>query len=69
MNLFVTTLPMRQLKGGGSVTPNTESRRPSTATPARRRSVRAPAPRQRSVDEDQNASAPALNAPPPMSRR
>ncbi|XP_061378344.1 regulating synaptic membrane exocytosis protein 1 [Danaus plexippus] len=63
-------------KGSGSVTPGADSRRPSAATPARRRSVRAPAtPRQRSVDEDQHPTAhptahtPALAAPPPMSRR
>ncbi|XP_031768763.2 regulating synaptic membrane exocytosis protein 1 isoform X2 [Galleria mellonella] len=58
-------------KGGGSATPDVESRRPSTAAPARRRSVRAP--RQRSCDEDQPAvppgHQPALAAPPPMSRR
>ncbi|XP_045766652.1 regulating synaptic membrane exocytosis protein 1 [Maniola jurtina] len=62
---------LEKLKGGGSVTPNPESRRPSTVTPTRRRSVRAPAPRQRSVDEDQHppAHSPALTAPPPMSRR
>ncbi|XP_047534700.1 regulating synaptic membrane exocytosis protein 1 [Vanessa tameamea] len=60
---------LEKLKGGGSTTPNVESRRPSTATPARRRSVRAPTPRQRSVDEDKNAPASALVAPPPMSRR
>ncbi|XP_052741814.1 regulating synaptic membrane exocytosis protein 2 [Bicyclus anynana] len=62
---------LEKLKGGGSVTPDTLSRRPSTVSPARRRSVRAPAPRQRSVDEDQHppAHAPALAAPPPMSRR
>ncbi|XP_013171881.1 PREDICTED: regulating synaptic membrane exocytosis protein 1 [Papilio xuthus] len=71
---FVTTLPLRQLKGGGggggSVTPDVESRRASTVSPARRRSVRAP--RQRSCDEDQpqpGHHAPALSAPPPMSRR
>ncbi|XP_068618702.1 regulating synaptic membrane exocytosis protein 2 [Battus philenor] len=60
--------------GGGSVTPD-ESRRASTVSPARRRSVRAP--RQRSCDEDQPvpthqshaAHAAALSAPPPMSRR
>lgn len=67
----LTTLPLRQLKGGGSKTPD-ESRRPSTAGPARRRSVRTP--RQRSCDEDQPPAAagghqPALAAPPPMSRR
>ncbi|CAH2091149.1 unnamed protein product [Euphydryas editha] len=60
---------LEKLKGGGSTTPNVESRRPSTATPTRRRSVRAPTPRQRSVDEDQKAPASALGAPPPMSRR
>ncbi|XP_075978855.1 regulating synaptic membrane exocytosis protein fife isoform X2 [Anticarsia gemmatalis] len=60
-------------KGGGSTTPTVESRRPSTVTPARRRSVRAP--RQRSCDEDQPAAKqspahqPALNAPPSISRR
>ncbi|XP_045450829.1 regulating synaptic membrane exocytosis protein 1 [Melitaea cinxia] len=60
---------LEKLKGGGSATPNVESRRPSTATPARRRSVRALTPRQRSVDEDQKAPGSALGAPPPMSRR
>ncbi|KOB76000.1 Fife, isoform B, partial [Operophtera brumata] len=62
---------LEKLKGGGSKTPD-ESRRPSTAGPARRRSVRTP--RQRSCDEDQPPAAagghqPALAAPPPMSRR
>ncbi|XP_053606180.1 regulating synaptic membrane exocytosis protein 1 isoform X2 [Plodia interpunctella] len=58
-------------KGGGSATPDVESRRPSAAAPLRRRSVRAPAARQRSCDEDQPSAAlqPALAAPPPMSRR
>ncbi|CAH0584192.1 unnamed protein product [Chrysodeixis includens] len=61
---------LEKLKGGGSTTPTVESRRPSTVTPARRRSVRAP--RQRSCDEDQPhspAHQPALQAPPAMSRR
>ncbi|KAG6442227.1 hypothetical protein O3G_MSEX002257 [Manduca sexta] len=62
---------LEKLKGGGSTTPSVESRRPSTVTPARRRSVRAP--RQRSCDEDQQqhspAHQPALAAPPPISRR
>ncbi|CAH2039713.1 unnamed protein product, partial [Iphiclides podalirius] len=62
---------LEKLKGGGgSVTPEAvESRRSSTVAPARRRSVRAP--RQRSCDEEQPAPghAPALSAPPPMSRR
>ncbi|KAJ0178364.1 hypothetical protein K1T71_006187 [Dendrolimus kikuchii] len=62
---------LEKLKGGGSATPDVESRRASTAAPARRRSVRAP--RQRSCDEDQQqhspAHQPALAAPPPMSRR
>ncbi|XP_037869687.1 regulating synaptic membrane exocytosis protein 2 isoform X1 [Bombyx mori] len=61
---------LEKLKGGGSATPAaSESRRPSAATPVRRRSVRAP--RQRSVDEDQHSPVhqPVLAAPPPMSRR
>ncbi|CAH0398694.1 unnamed protein product [Chilo suppressalis] len=60
---------LEKLKGvGGSSTPDVSSRRPSTVSPARRRSVRAP--RQRSCDEDQPAPGqPALAAPPPMSRR
>ncbi|KAJ8713413.1 hypothetical protein PYW07_013783 [Mythimna separata] len=60
---------LEKLKGGGSVTP-AESRRPSTVTPARRRSVRAP--RQRSCDEDQPhspAHQAAPLAPPAISRR
>ncbi|XP_073947259.1 regulating synaptic membrane exocytosis protein fife isoform X3 [Choristoneura fumiferana] len=63
---------LEKLKGGGTATPATESRRPSTVTPARRRSVRAPTARQRSVDDDKQdspAHAPSLGAPPPMSRR
>ncbi|XP_063382543.1 regulating synaptic membrane exocytosis protein 1 isoform X2 [Cydia fagiglandana] len=59
-------------KGGGTATPANESRRPSTVTPARRRSMRVPAARQRSVDDDKQdspAHSPALVAPPPMSRR
>nr|XP_049706796.1 regulating synaptic membrane exocytosis protein 1 isoform X4 [Helicoverpa armigera] len=57
-------------KGGGSTTPTVESRRPSTVTPARRRSVRAP--RQRSCDEDQPHSPAHQStplAPPAISRR
>nr|XP_026486870.1 regulating synaptic membrane exocytosis protein 2 isoform X3 [Vanessa tameamea] len=48
---------LEKLKGGGSTTPNVESRRPSTATPARRRSVRAPTPRQRASAVDVVAGA------------
>ncbi|CAG5025546.1 unnamed protein product [Parnassius apollo] len=65
---------LEKLKGGGgSVTPDVVSRRASTVSPARRRSVRAP--HQHSCDEDQSAApqssghASALSAPPPMSRR
>ncbi|PZC84275.1 hypothetical protein B5X24_HaOG205470 [Helicoverpa armigera] len=61
---------LEKLKGGGSTTPTVESRRPSTVTPARRRSVRAP--RQRSCDEDQPHSPAHQStplAPPAISRR
>ncbi|XP_026316971.1 regulating synaptic membrane exocytosis protein 1 [Hyposmocoma kahamanoa] len=59
---------LEKLKGGGSTTPSVESRRPSTVTPVRRRSVRTP--RQRSCEDDQQAPALSnLPAPPPMSRR
>ncbi|GBP15321.1 hypothetical protein EVAR_80503_1 [Eumeta japonica] len=71
---------LEKLKGGGSKTPaEGESRRPSTAaalaSPTRRRSVRAPPPRQRSCDEDSKpdgqlpAGGGGLGAPPPMPRR
>ncbi|VVC90893.1 unnamed protein product [Leptidea sinapis] len=64
---------LEKLKGGGSSTPMVESRRPSAVTPARRRSIRAPTPRQHSCDDDKQAGPGShqqmMPAPPSISRR